>query len=189
MARSGMADNIYRVRTLAGAGTAEYTVGTASLWDDDQIANVLDRHRTDMVRQPLIREVTYTGGGSVVYTRFRSPRGFLETVASGTAAFQIEDALGDARGTATYTADYHTGIFDFTTDQMGTVLYARASSYDVYAAAGEVLDAWATKVAQDFDFTADGQSFARSQKVQALRSAASDMRKRARPRTTNLRTG
>lgn len=176
---------IQTVRGLTYAGTAEYTAGTASFWDDNQIEQVLDRHRIDLMRHKLMSEPTYTGGGSVVYTRQRAAYGFLE---QGTALY-IEDSIGDDRGTATYSADYALGVFEFTTDQAGTALYLTARSYDVYAAAGELLDAWASAEARAFDFSTDGQSFARSQKAAGLRAQASAMRKRARVHTKRLRTG
>lgn len=188
MSREGMADIIGRVRGLIAAGTAEYTVGTASFWDADQIEDVLERHRQDLVRHKLMREPSYIGGGSVVYTRHRSAYGNLEQPTSGSTVFFIEDSVGDDRGTATYTADYQLGIFDFASDVGGTALYLTARSYDIYGAAGEILEEWAANEARSFDFSTDGQSFSRSQKAQGLREQARLMRKRARIRKKNLRT-
>lgn len=185
MSRAGMATLISRVRTLTNAGTAEYTRGTVSYWSDDHIEDVLDRHRIDLVRHKLTSEATYTGGGSVVYTRQRSAYGNLE---AGTALV-IEDSVGDDRGTATWSADYQLGIFDFTTDQAGTALYLTARSFDPYGAAGELLEEWAASEARSFDFTTDGQTFARSQKAEGLREQARIMRKRARLKTKRLLTG
>jgi hypothetical protein len=183
-----MTDNISRVRALTYAGTAEYSIGTANFWDDNQIEQVLDRHRQDLVRHKLLREPNYIGGGSVIYTRLRSAYGFLETAASGTAVFIIEDSVGDDRGTATYTADYQLGIFDFDSDTGGTALYLTARSYDIYGAAAELLEQWATRESRCFDFTTDGQTFNVTQKVQGLREQASLLRKRARVQKRNLRT-
>lgn len=184
MSRAGMATLIGRVRDLTNAGTAEYTRGTVTYFTDDHIEEVLDRHRIDLVRHKLASEATYPGGGSVVYTRQRSAYGHLE---SGTALV-IEDSVGDDRGTATFSADYQLGIFDFTTDQKGTALYLTARSYDPFGAAGELLEEWAASEARSFDFSTDGQSFSRRQKVEGLREQARLMRKRARLRTKRLRT-
>jgi hypothetical protein len=188
MSRSGMSDNIMRVRSLTYAGTAEYTLGTASFWDDNQVEQLLDRHRQDLVRHKLVREPSYIGGGSVVYTRLRSAYGFLETPASGTAVFFIEDSVGDNRGTSTYAADYMLGIFDFNDDTGGTALYLTARSYDIYGAAAELLEDWSAREARCFDFSADGQSFNVQQKAQSLREQARMLRKRARVQKRNLRT-
>jgi hypothetical protein len=183
-----MSDNIMRVRALTYAGTAEYTLGTANYWDDNQIEQVLDRHRQDLVRHKLSREPNYIGGGSVIYTRLRSAYGFLETPASGTAVFVIEDSVGDNRSTANYTADYQLGIFDFDADTGGTALYLTARSYDIYGAAAELLDSWAARESRCFDFSTDGQSFSLSQKVQNMRDQARELRKRARVQRRYLRT-
>lgn len=185
MSRAGMATLISRVRSLTFAGTAEYAVGTANYWDDDQIEQVLDRHRVDIFRERLVSEPTYTGGGSVGYTLFHSAYGNLE---AGTALV-IEDSVGDNRGTATYSVDHQVGRVEFTADQAGTALYLTARSYDPYGAAAEVLEDWAASEARSFDFSADGQSFQRSQKAQGLREQARLMRKRARLQTRRLRTG
>lgn len=183
-ARTGMADLIWRVRSMTNAGTAEYQVGTVNYWSDAHVQEVLDRHRMDLVRHRLSPEQTYTGGGSVEYRIHRSAYGHLE---SGTA-LTIQDSVGDTRGTATYGADYQGGVFEFAADQAGTALYLTARSYDVHAAAGELLEEWASAEARRFDFAADGQSFARSQRAKALREQASAMRKRARVRRKRLRT-
>jgi hypothetical protein len=179
-----MATLINRVRTLTYAGTAEYTRGTVSYWSDDHIEEILDRHRIDLVRHKLMSEPTYTGGGSVVYTRQRSAYGNLE---QGTALY-VEDSVGDDRGTALWSADYQLGIFEFTSDQRGTALYLTARSYDPYGAAGELLEEWAASEARSFDFSTDGQNFARSQKAEGLREQARIMRKRARLKVKSLRT-
>ena len=189
MSRDGMADNIARVRALTYAGTAEYTLGTATFWDDDQIEQVLDRHRVDVVREELTGPADYIGGGSVQYVRLHSAHRYIEGASSGSAIFRIEDGTGTDRGTATYTADYLTGTFDFSSDVGGTVLYMTGRAYDVHGAAAELLESWASREAREFDFTADGQSFHRSQKVKSLQEQAGVMRRRAWIKVKGLRTG
>ena len=53
--------------------------------------------------------------------------------------------------------------------------------YDAYAAAADLLEAWAAKEKLAFDFDADGQSFKRSQKAQALLELAREYRRQQRP--------
>ncbi len=185
MSRAGMSALIQRVRSLTYAGTAEYTLGTAAFWDDDQIEQVLDRHRVEIFRERLGREPSYPGGGSVVYKIHFSSYGNLE---AGTALF-IEDSVGDNRGTADYSVDYQTGRIDFSADQAGTTLYMTARSYDPFGAAAEVLESWAASEARQFDFATDGQSFQRRQKAEGLREQARLLRKRARVQSRRLRTG
>lgn len=184
MSRSGMSDLIQRVRTLTGAGTAGYSVGTANYWDADQVQDVLDRHRYPIERALMDPVATYTGG-SVIYTRYSAPAGYLE---AGTA-LSVTDGVGNEIGTALWSADYQRGEFTFTTDQGSAGRYITGRTYDVHAAAAELLEAWASHEAQAFDFTTDGQSFARSQRAQGLRAQASDLRKRARVKTKRMRTG
>jgi len=189
MSRTGNADLIARVRSLTSVGTAEYTNGTANMWDADQIEQVLDRHRMDITRERLIPDRNNDAGGAVSYTVFRSAFGNME---SGTALF-IEDGVGDDRtaGTATanYSGDYQRGTFTFGADQAGTALYITARSYDLYGAAAEVLESWAGSAARDFDFSTDSSSFSRSQKSKAMLEQARVLRRRARARRVRLVTG
>lgn len=175
---------ITQVRTLTAAGTAEYQVGTANYWDDDQVQQVLDRHRVDIFRERLDAQPTYAGAGSVAYTIHYSGFGNLE---AGTALF-IEDSVGTKRGTATYSVDHQVGRIEFTADQAGTALYLTARSYDPFGAAAEVLESWAANEARCFDFATDGQSFQASQKAKSLRDQARLLRKHARVRVKRLRT-
>lgn len=180
MARSGMSDLITRVRSLTNAGTA--------LFSDDQVQDVLDRHRTDVVHEPLVPDDGWLDGGAVEWKVFRSRYGQYEATEGGTAVFVVTDGAGNARGTSGWTADYQRGVVTFTADQGGTALYLSGRTFDVHAAAAEVLEEWASKVALDFDFGTDGQTFRRSQKAEALREQAKLMRQRSRPRRVGIRT-
>lgn len=175
MARDTMSDIIARVRALTGAGTAAYTAGDTTYWTDDQIQDVLDAHRRDIVFEQLTVDETRSGGGSVVFKTYRSQHRNIE---GGTAAV-IEDGLGDNRGTADYTLDGLRGVAVFTADQGGTALYLTGATYDVHGAAAEVLEGWATAVSLDFDFGTDGQDFSRSQKAKALAERAGEQRRKA----------
>lgn len=181
MARATMSDLITRVRALTGAGTAD--------WSDDQVQDVLDRHRRDLVREPLTPDEEYAGGGTLVWKTYRSGWGHLEQTSGGSAVFVVADSIGNTRGTATYTPDYQRGVVTFAADQAGTALYLTARSYDVHAASAELLEAWASAVALDFDFGTDGQTFRRSQKAEALRAQARLMRQRTGVRRARMGTG
>ncbi len=58
--------------------------------------------------------------------------------------------------------------------------------YDVYGAAADLLEMWAAKVALEFDFNTDGQSFHRSQRQVALLRLAAQYRRQQRPVTAKL---
>jgi hypothetical protein len=54
--------------------------------------------------------------------------------------------------------------------------------YDVYGAAAELLEMWAAREKLNFDFSADGAQYRRSQKVEMLLQLAAQYRRRQRPR-------
>lgn len=58
-------------------------------------------------------------------------------------------------------------------------VYLTGSRYDVYATAAELLSIWASQVALEFDYSADGASLYRSQKAKALREQAEQYRRMA----------
>ncbi len=55
--------------------------------------------------------------------------------------------------------------------------------YDVYGAAAELLEMWAAREKLNFDFSADGAQYRRSQKVEMLLTLAAQYRGRQQPRT------
>lgn len=60
--------------------------------------------------------------------------------------------------------------------------YALAEDdYDVYAAAAELLEAWAARLKLAYDFSADGASYQRSQQREALLELAAKYRAQQRP--------
>ncbi len=72
----------------------------------------------------------------------------------------------------------------YTDEQVREALAARTDTEgeaDVYAAAADLLEAWAAKEKLAFDFDADGQSFKRSQKMRALLELAREYRRQQRP--------
>ena len=54
-----MASLITELRGMANAGTADYTLGTATYWDGDQVQRVLDRNRMDVYREQLTKVVNH----------------------------------------------------------------------------------------------------------------------------------
>ena len=54
--------------------------------------------------------------------------------------------------------------------------------YDVYGAAAELLEMWAAREKLNFDFSADGAQYQRSQKVEMLLTLAAQYRGHQQPR-------
>lgn len=178
MARSTMAALIAELRGLVAAGSAEYTLGTANFWDDDQLQLVLDRHYLRVDRAPLTAVPTYSGG-TAVYQEYRSGYARMEATLGGTALFIVEDGTGADQGTALWSADYGRGVITFGSNTLGTAYYLSARAYDIYGAAAEVLDMWSARLATEFDFSAPGHSYKRSQKYAHIKDLARQYRSQA----------
>lgn len=166
-ARTGLANLIEELRGMCEAGTADYTVGATAYWNDDQMQNILDTHRKDIVFEQLQMYPTQIAGGSLSYNDYRSSFGYYEATTGGTAIFYVQDSTGAVQGTALYTPDYRRGQIQFASNQSGTVYYLTGRSYDLDAAAAEV---WRRKAAHyaptSFDFSTDNHSVRRSQVYQ-----------------------
>lgn len=164
MARTGMTNLLTELRGLTEAGTADYTVGTATYWADDTLQDILDIHRTDVIREQLQTYPNYVSAGSISYTDYRSTFAYFEATTGGTVIFYVQDAAGSTIGTANYTPDYRRGQLIFGADQGGTAYYLTGRSYDLNAAAADV---WRRKAAHyapsSFDFSTDNHSIKRSQ--------------------------
>lgn len=186
MARSTLASLIQQLRGLTYAGTAEYTIGTASYWDDDQLEVLLDRFRLDVFREPLRSQEELIGGGTVNWKTYLSRRQWFESTNGGTAIFVVEDSTGAKAGTALWSADYNRGVVTFAANTGGTEYYLTGRSYDLYSAAAELLTSWATKEKLAFDFTTDGQSFRESQKATMLLSMAEQYRGMSAPMAVSM---
>lgn len=140
-ARTGLAAIISTLRGMTNAGTADYTIAGMNWWSDDQLQEVLDRNRVDIVRCEMVSTPNYDGAGEYVYKEYRLG---WQNVESGTAVFELQDSLGNAVGTANYSVDYIRGIVTFLVDQGGSVYYWTGRSYDLNGAAADV---WRRKAA------------------------------------------
>ena len=154
-ARSGLTTLITRWRNLvADSGTVGFT--------DDEAQIILDSYRVDLYRAQL-SPVPANIGGTTQYLTHLVGYGDLETVASGTAYWQVWDANGSAIGTSLYSADYQTGVVTFAADTKGSVLYLDARSFDLNGAAAHGWREWAAAKASLYKFSADGASYDRNQ--------------------------
>ncbi len=168
MARSGMAALITELRGMVEAGTADYsivgTAGTVYYWSDDNLQDVLDIHRKDIIFEQLSNYPVQVAGGSLSYQDYRSNYGYYEGTTGGTAIFYVQDSTGASIGTSTYVPDFRRGRVQFNSDQRGTAYYLTGRSYDLKASAADV---WRRKAAHyvpsSFDFSTDNHSVSRSQ--------------------------
>jgi hypothetical protein len=159
-ARTGLSDLITNLRGMANAGVVDYTSGGVSFWSDDQLQTILDRHRAE-IRNIYCTPVPKMVSGAVQYLDYYIGCANLE---SGTA-LAVEDGVGNAYGTATYSVDCARGIISFTSDNKGASVAVTGRSYDLNAAAADVWRMKAASVAQAYDFSTDNHRMNRSQMI------------------------
>jgi hypothetical protein len=161
-ARTGMASIITELRGLCEAGTADYTVTSSTFWSDDQLQDILDIHRNDIIFEPLTAYPNVVSAGTNSWFDYRSSYNYYEATTGGTAIFYLQNAQGSIQGTSLYTADYRRGQFIFAADQRGTTYYLTGRSYDLDAAAADVWRRKAAHVAPTaFNFSTDNHSVSR----------------------------
>lgn len=162
--RTGMAALVEELRGMTEAGTLEYTAGTTSYWDDDQMQNVLDLHRRDLTFAQIAVFPKIVSGGTLQHFEYRSPYKFFEATDGGTAVFYLQDSTGATAGTSLWSADYRRGVVTFASDTKGTSFYVTGRSYDMNAAAADV---WRKKAAHyapsAFNFSTDNHRIDREQ--------------------------
>jgi hypothetical protein len=165
MARSTMAALLTRLRLLVND-----TAGASQTFSDDDLQRALDGQRFDARYSPLAPIDSIAAGGVISWFSWEADRGDWED----TATF----ADGSYNALTVSASDLIRGIWTFATHQANSVLLS-GSAYNLYAAAADVLEILASRKASEFDFTADGASFSRSQAVKQLRDQASAYRDRA----------
>jgi len=165
VARSTMADLIARVRQMIGDMDA-----AAYVFDDDAVQAALDAHRFHAEYAALQPAAEYSAGGAAKYTAYRS-----------VAAPWESDAVlvdGSFNPLTPDSADWMNGEWTFGAGQAPPVLI-QGKYYDLYAAAADLLEEWAARLAREYDFGTDGDSFKRSQMAEGLRGQAERYRARA----------
>lgn len=162
MARVTMSDLIARVRRLTN------DVGSTPIFDDDAVQEFLDARRLEVRRARLMASRNAAGE----YLDYYAEYGNWEADAV------LEDAGGNTLSPAS--SEWLVGHWSFSSSTPPPV-FITGKVYDVYGAAADLLEAWAAKVALEFDFEADGGKFRRSQKREALLALAREYRRQAWP--------
>jgi hypothetical protein len=177
MARDGMGSLIERVRVLADAGTAEWTLGTVTYWSDDLIEDRLDLHRVEY--RESASPIGINVDGTTEYHDYQLSYGQLEEAASGTTAWQVRSAGGTLQGTATYDVNYEAGKVRFTADTDGSIFYFWYRAYDVYAAAADIWRTRAANVHKYYTVREGEHSLSRSDMFKHCMLMAGEMDKQA----------
>lgn len=162
MSRATLAELRGVLRGMVNSGTADYTLGTASYWDDDQLDIVLDRYRDDFSYEAMEPEpIVGVGGTSLYYLYELEDRKNIEQTSGGTSIFYIQDGTGATIGTASYTVDYLRGYVEFTQDTRGTNYFASGRTYDLNAAAADIWRKKAGYYHTAFNFSTDNHKIDR----------------------------
>jgi len=148
--------------------------GADQVFTDDEIQDALDRHRLNVHNLSLTPQETRALGQATAYYDYYAAFGDWEDDPT------VIDCNYTEISSTGYTFEPLVGHWTFTTSQTPPV-YATGRIYDVYAAAADLLEAWAAREKLSFDFSTDGQNLQRSQKAQALRELARQYRRQQRP--------
>lgn len=146
-ARAGMVDLLLEVRRMTDTSETDTLINGVQYWTDDQLQDILDQHRAEVIDEPLLL-VGYRESGITVYKKYFIPNTvgkYVETVASGADVFSIVDTLGDPA--PSYTVDLNAQIVTFDATTGGQSYYLRCRRYDVRAAAAQV---WLDKASHRF---------------------------------------
>jgi hypothetical protein len=163
--RAGMTDLVQQLREMGDASVNDFKVGGVQYWSDRHLQDTLDKFRTDFVEEDLYA-VQQTRNGTAYVLEYRSQYGNLETVASGTSVFKLDNAAGSNLSGTLWTADYRRGVVTFNNDTLGSSIILTGRSYDLNAAAADIWRVKAANAAKMYSFGADGQSFTRNQIMQ-----------------------
>lgn len=179
--RTSMSDLIARVRRYIG------DTGTPQMFEDSDIQDSADLYRRTVRYAPLRPGPTLKPGSLYDYLDYYASVGNWEN----------DEVLTwvDFSVLTPATADRITGHWTFTNPpgpagQAGQYppVYVTGKYYDLFAASADLLENWAAQLATTaYDFTADGQSFRRSQIVGAKLTLAATYRRRAFATTTQAR--
>jgi hypothetical protein len=168
--RASMAELIDRVRGLIGD-----PAGASEQFNSQAIQDALDRRRRDVRSLELAYGETIQPGGAVAYLDYYAPGGLTDWEAD--AALQYG---GTWAAVTPASSDWLAGHWTFASSQPPAV-YLTGKTYDVYAAAADLLERWAATVARAYDFDEDGQRFRRSQQREGLLAVAAQYRAQQRP--------
>jgi hypothetical protein len=157
-----MANLITRLRAMTNTGTAEYTVGTVTYWDDSQLQDHLDAHRTD-IDGLVLKSASETVDGATIYRDYYAPFQDFEEASTGSEAWAVLDASGSEISTDDYVVNYVNGHIRFNVNTGNATRTLRGRSYDMNRAAAQVWRQKAAHVADRFDVKTDNHSLSRSQ--------------------------
>ena len=146
----------------------------ALVFDDIQIQTALDLHRLDLFQEKLDQADDVQPSRIIFWRDFYSGRNYWEADA------QLQD-----HNFAYVTADVAEpliGHWHFNTSQI-IPLYVTGKTYDMYAAAVDLLMQWKSKLKLQVDFVDASRNYQRTQRIRAIDGLIKTYRSRMRLRT------
>lgn len=161
-ARPGMVNLIQRLRSLTDAAEGQTDVSGVSYWTEDQLQDILDLFRRDVIDVPLT-PVSYYEDGVLVTKRFYLPNTVGRFLEDDPTTLQIVDGLGYvATG---YTIDL-AGRFVLFDETQNNTQYIRCRSFDLEGAAAQVWLEKAGHRAALINWRAGGQTLSEDQEYE-----------------------
>ena len=172
MPRPTMAALIGRLRVVIGD-----PAGADQTWSDDELQDMLDHTRIDFYYARAVTMETVLPGGATAVLDAYAPCNLTDWEADAALAGPEYQALTPS------TADCAVGHWTFATGQPEPI-YLSGKTFDLYLAASNALEAWATRLAREYDYKSGDQSFARGATADRMFAAARALRQRARLQTS-----
>jgi hypothetical protein len=163
-----MAELIDRVRFLV-----RDPAGADQHFAQLQIQDALDQRRWDVRYLELRYEETLQPSSVVAWFDYFADRGYWED------DYKLQEQNW-AEITTGFTANLLVGHFQFTTTRQPP-LFLTGRSYDIYAAAADLLETWLADLKLTFDFSVEGQSFSKKNQLSNLSMLANLYRSRSQP--------
>lgn len=170
-ARNTMASLILRIRDLIND-----PAGTSQTWNDNQIQDVLDESRIDVINGVMEARATFSGS-TIQYLDYFTDAGSWE---DGMVLKQYLTV------TVTPSAiEPIVGHFTFAVTTLPPV-FITGKNYDIYRAAADLLERLAAKWVLSYDMTVDGQAVRRGQAVTNILNLVKSYRMKQRPGTIKM---
>ena len=170
--RSTMAALITRVRLLIGD-----QAGTSQVFADQDIQDILDESRVDVLNGSMRYEPTYSGATIQFLDYFTDLGGWEDgMLLKQYLTVVVTPSLIEPIA----------GHFQFAASTFPPV-YITGKLYDVYRAAADVLERWVVQYTTRFDFTSDSQSFKLSQVTTQMEKRICNLRMKQRPGVITMR--
>ena len=166
-----MSQLIGKLRTLIND-----PAGEGQTFTDDDLQAFLDARRRDVRRDQLTVEPDGDGSYREYYSSYEN----WEQDAV------LEDAGGNELSPAS--SEWLVGHWSFASSTPPPV-FITGKVYDVYGAAADLLEAWAAKVALEYDVAVGDQRLSRSQKAKALLALAEQYKRRMMPTVAVMERG